>query len=165
MKKLLLLSFLFLSLGCFSQDVVTISDPEIEFSFRAPNDWIAEDDGFYYLLIIPNSEGLEHLSITYFETNETSPDDQFEGITKAMLPEEETDYKLLETGDDKVDGQPAKWAIFNSTMEGVEMKSMLYMFISCGQIFRVKGTTKRESFEKYQEELKDIITSLNARRI
>jgi hypothetical protein len=165
LKTLRFIPLLLLSHFAFAQDAVTITDPEIEFSFRAPNDWIAEDDGFYYILTIPNGNGLEQLSITYFETNETSPDDQFEGITKGMLPAEEPNYKLLHTGDDMVDGQPAKWAVFTSTIEGTEVKSMLYMFISCGQIFRIKGTTKLENFDTYKAQFQETIHSLKARRI
>lgn len=164
-KIFIFTSLLFLSLSAFAQDVVTITDPEIEFSLSAPNDWFVQDDGFYYILVIPSEDGLDHLSITYFETNETSPDDQFEGLIKADLPLNEKDYKLLQTGDDTVDSQPAKWAIYNSTFEGTEMKSIVYIYISCGQIFKIRAAAKRKNFENYQAQFERTIRSLKARRI
>lgn len=164
-KFSLLSALLFLSFASFAQKTHTISDPEIEFSLTAPNDWVVEDDGFYYLLFIPTGNGLDQLSITYFETNEQTPNDQFEGLIKAALPLNEAGYELLGSGDDEVDGQPAKWAIFNSTKEGVEIKSIVYMFISQGQIFNVRGTAKRGNFSQHHQQFKTTIRSLKAKRI
>ncbi len=159
----LITSFLFSQL-VFAQKTLTITDPEIEFSISAPNDWKVQDDGYYYILLIPGGEGIEHLSITYFETHENSVNDQFDGLINAALPMNETAYKLLTTGDATVDNEPAKWAIYNSTVNGIDVTRIAYMFISCGQIFQIQGTAKRAQLEQYQEEFKRTIESIKAKR-
>lgn len=149
----------------FGQKRVTIDDPEIQFSVVVPKKWKQFNDDYYYYLIIPSKSRNEYLTITYLETNDQSPDKNFDVAVNYFYPRNETGYKLLETGNDEVDGKPAKWGIFTSKYEGEEYKSILYMFIENNQIFKIRGITLSSNFEQYAETFVSTIKSIRSKKL
>ena len=156
-----ILSFGFAS---YSQHRVSISDPEIEFSLEVPKNWQEYDDGYFYYLVIPTRNGDEHLSITYLETDDESPDENFEFSMKQFFPLNEPGYQLIETGNDQIDGKPAKWGVFTSEVEGIKYKSIVYMYIDYGQIFKFRGTARVANYNRYIGKFKNSIRSMRAEK-
>ncbi len=163
-----LIIILMLSLGWligFSQDRFTVTDPDIKFSVEVPEGWQKYDDGYFYYLIIPTFHGDENLSITYYETSDTTINENFDYSMKSIFPLNESDYHLLKTGNDEVDGKPAKWAIFTSKFKGNQYKSIIYMFIRHGQAFKIRGTARLSNFDDHIEKFRHVIRSLKAERL
>lgn len=149
----------------FAQKRVTIDDPEIQFSVVVPKKWRQFNDEYYYYLIIPSKNSNEYLTITYLETNDQSPDKNFDVAVNYSYPRNETGYRLLETGTDEVDGKPAKWGIFISKYEGQEYKSVLYMFVENKQIFKVRGIALSSNFDQHIETFIRTIKSIRSKKL
>jgi hypothetical protein len=152
-------------LSSYSQIRETITDPEIEFSVEVPKGWLKYDDGYTYLLIIPSEFGDENLSLTYFLNEDTCLQKDFDISVKTMFPLNIPGYKLLSAGDNIIDKQSAKWAIFTSTINGTEYKSILYMFYKHRQAFTIQGTTRKQNFNIYVNDFEAVIKSLRIKKL
>lgn len=161
MKKLLAI----LSIGIFAsasaQERVTLTDPELAFSYTLPKDWCYKDESLYHYVAPSGCNGDSQLpiSITYFNYDCPDIDVCLDGKVNGEYKSSLSDFELLDQGRDKVDGTKASWAIFTYTSEGVPVKELIYFFVRFGQLFELRCQYPAESFEKYHAETRRLIRS------
>jgi len=165
MKSLIFIVFILIPIISIAQKRITIKDPEIEFSLEIPKRWQKHDNGYYYYLIPPSPYNDEHLSITYVESDTTNLSYMFEFTINDFYRLNEANYKLLDNGNDTVGLTLAKWAIFESKVNSIEYKSLLYFFKQNGQIFKLRGTARKENYDKYEKRYISIIKSIESKKI
>jgi hypothetical protein len=148
-----------------AQREITVKDPEIEFRFTPPKGWKTHNDEYYYYVYLPAVRDAL-VSITYVESSPNATvEEDFDFALKYFYPYNEPGFKIIETGNDTVDEQKAKWIKYQSTYQGAQHFSILYMFIKNGQTFKILGSAKKEDFDKVLPEFVQIIKSVKSRKI
>ena len=157
-----------ISLNCitlFGQQRMTVTDPEIEFSYELPTRWQRYDDGYNLILIPPTRNEDEYLSITYFESDDLELDLQFNFTVKQLLPLNEPGFKLMEQGEDNLRDIEARWATFETTFQGTTYGNLLFFFIENGQTFKLRGTSRIENFDDYRNNYLQIMKSIESKAL
>jgi hypothetical protein len=154
-----LLILLLFSLESQAQTTHTVEDPEITFSVEVPEDWRVVDDG-YTFAIVPPAGGLENIDFTYYETSETDLDKAFEFTVLAFNGPNELEAKILDRGDDRVNGVPAKWAKMSYEVEGVLYHRLVYLLIKDGQYYIFRGSALPANFDYYRPIFEKVFRSL-----
>ncbi|MCA1764588.1 MAG: hypothetical protein LC664_16575 [Flavobacteriales bacterium] len=165
MKKLLFILLIGCCAAATAQERVTITDPDLVFSYVLPQDWCYKDDPLYHYISPAGCDGEQELpiSLTYF--NYDCPDvevclhGKVNGEFKSVL----TDFELKDKGRDTVDGTEARWAIFTHTTEGAPVKEMIYVFVRFGQLFEARCQFQAESFDQYHAEIRRLLRSLQVK--
>ena len=165
MKNFLAVLFIVFYSSVIAQERVTITDPDLEFSYMLPKDWCYKDDPLYHYIAPENcdSDGILPISITYF--NYSCPDIEvcLDGKVNGELKSELDDFELAEKGVDTIDGTESRWAIFTYTKGNETVKEAIYIFIRLGQMFEVRWRFPVGTFELYQAETRALIESFEVK--
>lgn len=149
----------------FAQEEVTVKDPEIEFRFTKPNGWKTYNDEYYYYVFSPTI-GDSHVSITYIEAGpDDKVEDSFDFALKYFYPNNEPGFKIIETGNDIVNDEKAKWVKYQSSYKGIDYLNILYMFMKNGQTFKVLGSAREDDFDKLFADFIEITKSIKSQKI
>jgi hypothetical protein len=165
MKRIIQIALIVIPLVSYGQKRTTIKDPEIEFSLEIPKKWQGFNTDLYFYVIPPKSNDDEHLAITYVEADSANLSYLFEFTIKDLYKLNEPNYKLIDKGTDTVGSSPAEWAIFESKVNSIEYKSVLYFFRQSGQTFKLRGTARKANYEKLENGFLSIIKSMESNKI
>lgn len=156
----LFVSAVFWSRG-IAQERMTVTDPEIEFSFDLPDGWETKNDDYYFYILDPDSKSSQ-LSITYF--NENTPrelDEIVETRLKYTYPEMKG-FKHLETDLAEIDGVQSYVVKFKSKLRKKTLINHEYIFLKEGQVFYLLLTVDQEE-EGHLRRFSGILTSFSCR--
>ncbi|MEM9051357.1 MAG: hypothetical protein AAGC47_04820 [Bacteroidota bacterium] len=156
------LAFLFCSL-VQAQIVHTVEDPEITFSIEIPEDWRVEDDGYNFVIVPPTGD-YQLMEFTYYETSETDLEKAFEFTVLAFNDTTELDTKILDRGDDTVNGVPAKWALTSYEIEDQLLYRLVYLLIKDGQYYIFDGNSHPTNFDFYRPIFERTFRSLKTKK-
>ena len=165
MKRILQLALIVISLDSYGQKRTTIKDPEIEFSLEIPKKWQGINSDVYFYVIPPESNNDEHLAITYVEADTANLSYMFEFTINDFYRLNEPNYTLIDKGTDTVGSSTAEWAVFESKVNSIEYKSLLYFFKQSEQIFKLRGTARKSNYEKFEKGFLSIIKSIESKKI
>lgn len=165
MKRFLATFLCLIPLLLHCQNRVTIVDAEIQFSIEIPEGWSQYDDAYTYYLILPSELGIEYLSLTYLETDDEDVDTNFDFALSKLYPLNEPRFEMITSEEDIVDDQQARWAIFNSSIEGIPCRNIIYMFIEYDQIFKIRGVSQVSYFNRDIKLFKRVIKSIKIKKL
>ncbi len=172
-RLLLFLSLVFMPLLSFAQERIVVTDPEIGFSYLLPDGWKIKDGTYAYQINSPEIAN-SYLSVTYVEMargtdyleslGETlSFEEDFDFEISYVLAEEYPNFKVDSKGSTTIDGVPAKWVKFQSTLDGEDMANIQYMFQQFNLTFKLTGTAPAAHFEKMQPHFTAIVQSFESK--
>lgn len=95
MKLLISIAALLSTVILYAQKRITVTDPEIEFSYELPKKWKYVDNGYYIIVFSPSAIESEFLQITYTESGTADSEEHFTFIIDKLLPINEKDFKLM----------------------------------------------------------------------
>src|SRR5690606_2176474 len=122
MKAVLFIGSFFIQTAVFAQQEIKVSDPDIYFSFLLPEHWKVLDDHYTYY-IAPSGDPIEYyMAFTYAGEKSDVEKNKLDETVRFKLdyvyPQNTPGFRLVETGDTHIDGKPAKWIKFHSTVDG-----------------------------------------------
>lgn len=163
-KSILLTLFfgLLMTAPAWSQKDVSIKDPDITFGYTLPQGFAHEDDSFYHYIFPEVENGVEvaNLQLTYFEGFDGELSDFKEGILKGKLYSTLEDFKIKNSGKDIIDGTLALWSTYSYTEDDVEKCGELYCLVRLGQYFEIHIQANCAEYSKYEQDLKNVLSSL-----
>lgn len=162
----ILLYFLILSsFNAFSQRV-EFNDPDLTFGFVKPTGWKVKDD--LVVMMVPADQSFESsstfFSITYFEEPE-QPEGSDLPLEKSeiepSIPLDLKEFKASEIGRIYIANEVALWASYYHTQNGKRIKAISYVFKKLNQRFEITISAPLDFFDKRNEDLQKIISSIN----
>src|SRR5690606_9470235 len=124
MRVDLLLFGLLIQTSVFAQKEVKVADPDIDFSYVLPKKWSVVDDGYTYYIVRPSNALECFMSFTYTGEKKEKEDDSLEEAVKFKIelfyPLNVPGFKLIDTGDEILDGKEAKWLKYHYTLEKMD---------------------------------------------
>ena len=130
-----------------AQERVTIKDPEIQFSFDLPKDWVTQNDDFYFYVFNPEWDNTQ-LAITYFNMNTPRELEEIVDTRKKFSYIEIEGYSYIDTKNLEIDGVTAYAVEYNSKSEDVKLINKEYVFVKEGQVFYLLFTTERKLYDE-----------------
>lgn len=152
MKAVLFIGSFFILTAVFAQREIKVSDPDIYFSFLLPEQWKVLDDHYTYY-IAPSGDPFEYyMAFTYAGEKSDVEKNKLDETVKFKLdyvyPQNTPGFRLVETGDTHIDGKPAKWIKFHSTVDGARYTNISFIYIKYDMIFTLLGASQAGAFEK-----------------
>lgn len=148
----LLLFGILIQMSVFAQKEIKVSDPDIDFSYVLPKKWAVVDDGYTYYIVRPSNALECFMSFTYTGEIEEKEEDNLEEAVKFKIdlfyPLNVPGFKLIDTGDEILDGRKAKWLKYHYSSDKVNYTTIEFIYYKHGLLFSVAGNSTPEIFEK-----------------
>lgn len=164
-KIYFILILLFAGAGATAQDTITIQDPQLSFSYERPTGWLSTDDELYHYITKISGDSIAgfspNVAITYYDGRCQDLDVCYDGEVNAGLPYAYDNFKILNQGEETIDGVRAKWVHFSGKKKAgkIPVISYIYYFIRHNQLFVIQ--TRATENDNPEKELLKIVRSFN----
>ncbi len=174
MKKIIYSIGILLSVVSFksySQQTKTVGDDDQRYTIEVPSSWkrTVNDTKMGGTLLVSvvylndsiNNTG-EQLVIIYGK-NANSLKDAYKDNKKGQSKLD--GFKLIQEGDNEINGVPSKWFMYNMTEKGILLKGKYYTLVKSGYCFQVFYILPDNRFDAVKDNFEKIISTLKLSKL
>lgn len=128
-----------------------------------PYKWTVEQDGDVTSVYAPEEGEMdtwrEKLEVSIYDANELSLDEAFAFYIEQDLPAMYSAMKIEKHGDEIINGQKTKWALFSFSQSSAILYNIFYLALKDDKLFMLQAVAEKSFYPKYESSYLEIIHS------
>lgn len=176
MRLLIIKIFILFTSSSVLAQLSVAENTEAHFKFSYPSTWFAKNEGTITDVYSPE-EGAEdvwqeYLGVSIGEANGLTLQESYDYYIKTDFPEYYPEFAVLRSGNETINGLPARWALCsygasgtaNSKFQSAIIYNLFYLILKNDVLYFINGIAVETEYPRFEETFLEIIRTFQVTR-